>query len=342
MSQRDISRPVELNEPSEPNDAFAPRSFLRGGHVQTLAAALLPRRHSLPPPQARLFNVEAGAADVQVLCHCHWQAERRAAATLVLLHGLEGSSAGQYILGTAGKAWAAGMNVVRMNMRNCGGTERLAPTLYHSGLSADLGAVVREIIATDQLPRIFLAGFSMGGNITLKLAGEWGGEAPTEVRAVAAVSPAIDLAACADALHRPGNRLYEWNFLWGLKRRLRLKARLFPGRYETRGLRGLGSVRAFDDQVTARYCGFAGADDYYARSSASNVVERIARPTLILHALDDPFVSLTAETRAKLLANPHIRLLETAGGGHCAFLAAANGYDGRWAERRVVEFFSGA
>jgi hypothetical protein len=342
MPRENTSRPAEPNEPAEPNDTFVPRAFLRGGHAQTLAAALLPRRHSLPLAEARLFRVEAGVADVQVLCHCHWQVERRAAATLVLLHGLEGSSAAQYVLGTAGKAWAAGMNVIRMNMRNCGGTERLAPTLYHSGLSADLDAVVRELIAADKLPRIFLAGFSMGGNITLKLAGEWGGEAPPEVRALAAISPAIDLAACADALHRPGNRLYEWNFLWGLKRRLRTKARLFPGRYETQGLARLGSVRDFDDQVTARYCGFAGADDYYARSSASNVVERIARPALILHSLDDPFVPLTPATREKLLANPHIRLIETGGGGHCGFLAAANGYDGRWAERRVVEFFSAA
>jgi predicted alpha/beta-fold hydrolase len=326
-----------LSRPGETSEAFAPRSFLRGGHTQTLAAALLPRRHSLPTAEARLFRV---ADDAQLLCHCHWQPERRQAATLVLLHGLEGSSEAQYIRGTATKAWAAGMNVVRMNMRNCGGTERLTPTLYHSGLSADLGAVVTELIREDRLPRLFLAGFSMGGNITLKLAGEWGGEAPREVLALAAVSPAMDLAACADALHRPGNRLYEWNFLWGLKRRLRRKARLFPGRYQTRGLARLASVRDFDDQVTARYCGFTGADDYYACSSAARVVERIARPTLILHSLDDPFVPLTAETRAKALANPHLRLVEAAGGGHCAFLAPANGYDGRWAERELVRFFA--
>lgn len=332
MPEQNLIRLAECSEP------FVARALLRGGHAQTLAAALLPRRNSLPAAEARLFRVEEG---VQLLCHCHWQAERRQAATLVLLHGLEGSSDGQYILGTADKAWAAGMSVVRMNMRNCGGTEHLGPTLYHSGLSADLGTVVEELIRVDKLERIFLAGFSMGGNITLKLAGEWGGEAPAEVRALAAVSPAMDLAACADALHRPANRLYEWNFLWGLKRRLRTKARLFPGRYETRGLRRLGSVRAFDDQVTARYCGFTGADDYYARSSAARVVERIARPTLILHSLDDPFVPLTAETRATALANPHIRLVETSGGGHCAFLAPANGYDGRWAERELVRFFAG-
>lgn len=331
MLQNDTSRPGELAEP------FVPKRLLRGGHAQTMAAALLPRRNSLPPPQARLFRV---AEDVQVLCHCHWQAARREAATLVVLHGLEGSSAAQYVVGAAGKAWTAGMNVVRMNMRNCGGTERLGPTLYHSGLSGDLRAVVEELIREDKLPRLFLAGFSMGGNITLKLAGEWGSQAPAEVGALAAVSPAIDLAACADALHRPGNRLYEWNFLWGLKRRLRRKAQLFPGRYQTQGLRRLGSVRDFDDQVTARYCGFTGADDYYHRSSAARVVEHIARPTLILHSQDDPFVPLTPETRARLQANPHIRLVETGGGGHCAFLAEANGYDGRWAERQMVEFFS--
>jgi hypothetical protein len=326
---------INTTRPAAPDEPFAPRAFLRGGHAQTLASALLPRRHALPPAEARRFGVDEG---VQVLCHCHWQKEK--APALILLHGLEGSSESQYILGTAAKAWAAGMSVVRMNMRNCGGTERLGPTLYHSGLSSDLGAVVRELIREDGLARIALAGFSMGGNITLKLVGEWGREAPEQVRAVAAVSPAIDLAACAHALHRPANRLYEWNFLWGLKRRLRRKAHLFPGRYETRGLGRLASVRDFDDQVTARYCGFAGADDYYHRSSAARVAERIARPTLILHAADDPFVPLTAATRATLLANPHIRLVETAGGGHCAFLAEANGYDGRWAERQLVAFFS--
>ena len=165
-------------------EVFVPRRAFRGGHAQTLAGVFLPRRHHLPPAEDRLIRVEQ---DAQVLCRCHWQRKRAAALTMVIVHGLEGSSESQYMLGTAAKAWAAGMNVVRMNVRNCGGTERLCPTLYHSGLSSDVAAVARELIEIDRLPRLALAGFSMGGNQVLKLAGEWGREAPPQVRAVAVV-----------------------------------------------------------------------------------------------------------------------------------------------------------
>jgi len=316
-------------------DPFVPRAGLAGPHRQTLASWLLPRRHRLPAAEARRCRV---TADVEVLCHCHWQAERQSAPTVILVHGLEGSSESQYIVGTAAKAWAAGMNVVRMNMRNCGGTEHLGPTLYHSGLSSDVGAVARDLIAAEGLTRVALAGFSMGGNLVLKQAGEWGGAPLAEVRAVVAVSPAMDLGATADALHLPENRLYEWNFLRGLKRRLQRKARLYPQIFSADGMGSLGSVREFDDRVTAHYCGFLSAEDYYTRCSASRVVSAIALPTLILNSEDDPFVRILPESRVRAQANRNITWVETRHGGHCAFLAAANGYDGRWAERRVVQF----
>lgn len=315
--------------------AFIPRWWLRGGHRQTIAAALLPRPNLLPAPEKRLFEVEPG---VRVLTWCNWRDDRQSALTVVIIHGLEGSSESQYVIGTANKAWSAGMNVVRMNVRNCGGSEALSPTLYHSGLSHDVGMVVRELISADKLPRIALAGFSMGGNMALKLAGEWGSEAPRELRALAVVCPGIDLAATADALHLWRNRIYEWNFLHYLKRSVRRKARLFPERYDLARLRGVRSVRQFDDAVTAPAWRFANADDYYARASASPFVEHIAVPTLMIHAQDDPFVCITPATRARLVANRNVRLLETEHGGHCAFLAEPESYDGRWAERQIVEF----
>ncbi|MGH9578788.1 MAG: YheT family hydrolase, partial [Terriglobales bacterium] len=307
-----------MSRPAIPTEPFVPRLGLTGPHRQTLASALLPREDRLPPPEERLFRVDEEA---QVLAHCHWQPEPHRALTVVLVHGLEGSSHSQYIIGTANKCWAAGMSVVRMNMRNCGGSEHLAPTLYHSGMSGDAGAVARSLISDDRLPRIALAGFSMGGNLVLKLAGEWGREAPREVCAFAAVCPAADLAATADAIHLPQNRLYEWNFVRGLTQRLRRKARLFPDRFAASSLAGVRSMRDFDDRVTARYNGFASADDYYSRSSAAQFVDRIARPTLVIHSADDPFVPLLPETRARLRANPNIVYVETERGGHCAFLA---------------------
>jgi len=318
-----------------PTDPFVPRFGLAGPHRQTLASAFLPREDRLPPAQERLFRV---ADDAQVLTHCHWQPEAQRSLTVVLVHGLEGSSRSQYIIGTANKCWAEGWSVVRMNMRNCGDSEHLCSTLYHSGLSGDVGAVARALISDDRLPRIALVGFSMGGNLVLKLAGEWGREAPPEVRAFVAVSPAADLGATADAIHLPSNRLYEWNFVYGLRHRLRRKARLFPERFSSSSLQGVRSMRQFDDRVTAHYNGFASADDYYTRSSASRVVDRIARPTLVIHSLDDPFVHLVPETRARLRTNPSITYVETEHGGHCAFLAPPNGYDGRWAERQIVAF----
>src|SRR5690348_11368557 len=189
--------------------------------MQTIASFLLSRRIVLPEPEERLVEVEPG---VKVLCQCHWQEERRSPLTLVVVHGLEGSSESQYMLGIAKKGLAAGMNVVRMNQRNCGGTEGVAPVLYHSGLSRDVAAVAQSLIERDHISGFALAGFSMGGNLVLKLAGEWDSQAPPQLRAVAAVCPAMDLAASADALHLSSNRLYEYYFIWKLRRRLRAKA----------------------------------------------------------------------------------------------------------------------
>lgn len=317
------------------NANFRPRRRLAGGHRQTLASFFLTRHIPVPEPESRLVEVAPG---MRVLCHCHWQSERSGPLTVIAIHGLEGSSESAYMIGLAAKGLAAGMNVVRMNQRNCGGTERFAPTLYHSGLSGDIEAVVQHLRRHDKISRFALVGFSMGGNLVLKLAGDWGSGAPAEFRAVAAVCPALDLAASADALHLPSNRLYELYFVWKLRRRLRQKARLFPGHFEVARLRGVKTLRDFDDKITAYYCGFQGAADYYARAAAARVVERISVPTFILHAANDPFIRILPETRRKILANPHITFLETADGGHCSFLADAEGYDGRWAERQIVEF----
>jgi uncharacterized protein len=315
--------------------SFLPRRGLRGGHRQTLANFFLPRRIVLPTAEQRLVEVEPG---VKVLCHCHWQADRRNALTIVVVHGLEGSSESQYMLGVAAKGLEAGMNVVRMNQRNCGGTEGIAPTLYHSGLSRDVAAVAQSVIDRDQISRFALAGFSMGGNLVLKLAGEWGKDGPRQFRGVAAVCPAMDLAASADALHLGSNRLYEYYFMWKLRRRLRTKARLFPDTFDPLRLHGVSTLREFDDKITAYYCGFEGAADYYARAAAANVVGGIAVPTFILHAANDPFIRILPGTRAKILANPNITFIETADGGHCSFLAKPDGNDGHWAENQVVEF----
>jgi hypothetical protein len=327
---------------------FEPRRGLSNGHLQTIAGNFFSRPAFWLTAVSETVEVDP-ADGSRVLCHCHWQPEPQPSdllggdpeptppLTVVLVHGLEGSSESGYIRGLATRAWQAGLNVVRMNMRTCGGTEGLTPTLYHSGLSGDVGAVMRHFARQRGLERVALVGYSMGGNLVLKLAGEWGSQPP--LCAVAAVCPAIDLAAGADALHEPANRLYEWKFLRGLLARYRRKARLFPGVYATpESIGPVRSIRQFDDRIVARYCGFQSADDYYDRASSSHVVERIATPTLTLHAQDDPFVRLLPRTRAKLLANPHVSFAESRHGGHCAFLSRDRGEEIHWAEATVMRF----
>jgi len=321
---------------------FRARRWLSGGHVQTIASFLLPRKIQLPTAEERLVEVEPG---IKIRCWYHWQSDRSSPLTLIVVHGLEGSSDSQYMHGVTRNGLAAGMNVVLMNQRNCGGMDHFAPTLYNSSLSGDVAAVARHMIENDGVSRFALIGFSMGGNLVLKLAGEWGRQGPAEFRAVAAVCPAMDLAASADALHEPANRIYEYYFMLQLFRRFRLKARMFPGQYDVSRLRGISSLRMFDDRITAHYCGFTGADDYYAQAAASNVVDRISVPALIIHAANDPFIRVQPETLRRIAANPNVTYIETKDGGHCAFIGQRGGQhsgavadDGRWAEQEVVEF----
>jgi uncharacterized protein len=302
----------------------------------TIAAAFWPRKFPrLPAASPRLFEVEPGS---QVRADCHWQDDPRKHPTLVLLHGLEGSSDSGYMLGCAEKATAAGFNVVRLNQRNCGGTEHLTPTLYHSGRSGDLRAVVLELIERDRLPEVFSAGYSMGGNLVLKMAGEFGDAAPKELRGIVAVAPCFDLAACADALGERRNFVYNAHFVRRLKNRMRRKARMFPDLYSLDGLDRIGSVRDFDEKITARFCGFTGADDYYARSSAMHVLAAIRVRTLILTAQDDPFVPYATFEREAIRENPSIQLVAPPHGGHCGFISNTKGEERFWSETRVVEF----
>jgi uncharacterized protein len=320
---------------------FEPHPWLRSGHLQTIVGNFMRRPAFDAPVEEEAVEVDA-ADGSRVLCHCHWQPRevRADRLTVVLVHGLEGSSDSRYIRGIARRAWAEGMNVVRMNMRNCNGSEALTPTLYHSGRSADVGAVVEHFTRREALRRVALVGYSMGGNLVLKLAGEWGARAP--LCAVATVCPVIDLAPSADALHEPANRAYEWHFLRGLMRRIRRKAALYPQMYRLEGLGPVRSIREFDDKIVAPHCGYADADDYYFRAASARVLGLIAVPTFVLCAQDDPFIRLLPETRAEIERNLQITFVETQHGGHCAYLSRDAGDEIHWAEATVIRFLKHA
>jgi predicted alpha/beta-fold hydrolase len=321
-----------------PAPAFTPHPRLRNGHAMTLWAWVRPRRFPrLPAPEARLFEV---APDARVMARCHWHPSAAAHPTLIALHGLEGSSDAHYMCGLADKAWARGFNVVRLNQRNCGGTEHLSATLYHSGLSSDVGVVI-DALAAEGHRAIVVAGYSLGGNLALKLAGDYGPSPPPALKGVAAVSPVMDLSGCVAALERTSNAVYQWNFVRNLKARMRRKAALFPGRFSTEPLPRIWTVREFDEAYTAPFFGFQDATDYYYRAAALRVVDRIAVPALVLTAADDPFVPPEPFADPALRGNPYVMAAVSEHGGHCAFVAEADeaaGFDGYWAERAIVDF----
>jgi predicted alpha/beta-fold hydrolase len=315
---------------------FRPHRWLKNGHTMTIAAAFLRRHFNLPIAEQRCFQVDA---ESKILGHCHWQEGKdRDAPVLVLVHGLEGSSASNYMLGIGEKAWRRGFHVVRLNQRNCGGTERLTPTLYNSGMSNDYRAVLDELSMEDRFSRIFFVGYSMGGNLVTKMAGEFGEAVPAALLGVAGICPAINLAACADALERRDNYFYQRHFVAGLVSRYERKTELFPRRYSRNGFGRIRTVREFDDLITAPQFGYRDAQEYYEAAGAKCVIDKIRVPLLLITAQDDPFVPFEATRASGVEKNPAIVFLAPRHGGHCAFISEEDGSGRFWAEQRVVEF----
>lgn len=318
---------------------FIPHRIFKNGHAQTLAAYAWPRafRYYSETDEERFFEVDPR---VKVLAHCRWQVNPAAHPTIVIWHGIEGSTASNYMLAIAEKGFKAGLNIVRVNLRNCGGTEHLTPTLYHGGLSEDLRAVVKELIERDKLSTLLLVGYSLGGNLVLKLAGEYGDDPPPEILGVCAVSPSVDLTASAELILKRSNWIYQQDFVRRLKKRIRTKNKLYPELYDISGLEKIRTVRAFDERFTAPSHGFADASDYYYRSSSLRVADRIRIPTLIIHAEDDPFIPFAPLRDPGFSSNPSILLIHPEFGGHVAFLSdrPEDNEDRFWAENRVLEF----
>ncbi len=311
------------------------RPLLPGGDLQTVAARYWPQ--SLDerrfPTESRLFRTDP---DTRVLAKLNARAggaPPRARPTVLALHGLTACDRAPYMVSVARAALQSGFDAARLNVRNCGGTEHLCRTLYHSGLTADLRAVVDALA-----PRpLYLVGYSMGGNIALKLAGEWGESAPAHVRAVCAVSPPIRLDLCSRNIGRRRNAVYEKRFLLQLGAALRRKRAALPGSFPGEGLPKPRSIWQFDELVTAPAFGFRNAADYYEQASSARFLGRIRVPALIIQAQDDPFIPFEAFDLPALRENPWLRFIGPRRGGHVAFLA--RGRPRFWGQEQAVRFF---
>jgi hypothetical protein len=240
-----------------------------------------------------------------------------------MVHGLEGSGKAGYMRSLAVAALRAGFAAHRFHMRTCGGTGHLCNTLYHAGLTSDLLAFLRELGTP-----AFLVGFSLGGNVVLKLAGELGESASggsALLRGVCAISTPIDLAACARRIGERDNLIYERNFASRMSARL-----LATGRYSRRDLAGLSSVFQIDDRITAPSFGFGNALNYYKTQSAARYLDAIRVPALLIQAKDDTFIPFGVFESQAVKSNPNIELVATEHGGHLGFI-------GRWPHRFWVD-----
>lgn len=343
---------------------FEPAKFFANRHFMTIAAALWPRRFPLSlkdSVEQHLVDVAPGS---KVLAEVNLQSDSQAGKNLVVaVHGLEGSSNSPYMQGVAVKALLAGFSVLRLNLRNCGGTEELTDTLYNAGMSDDLIAVAEWARKKWGFERIFFVGFSLGGNIVLKAAAELATCKLVENRdlcaslaAVCAVSPSVDLERSVDQLDQGLNRIYQVTFMRSLREKLKKKAARFPERYPLAPLKKLKTVKQFDETYTAPDGGFDSARHYYEQCSSLSKLGDIRAPGLIVASQDDPIVPAASFAEVDLQSGP-MRLLLPSHGGHGGFLSLLSGdldkasticnnrphavdslKDRFWAENRAIEF----
>jgi predicted alpha/beta-fold hydrolase len=312
---------------------FRPLPFLGNPHLQTLLGNLFRGPALCHPTRQRQVLLPDG--DRLVLHDSvppRWQA---GAPVALLVHGLGGSHTSGYMQRVARLLLARGVRAVRMDLRGCGRGAALARRTYNGACSSDVRAAVLEVNRWSPSSPVLLLGFSLGGNIVLKLAAEAAAEPLPGMTRIVAVSPPIDLVHCAVVISAPRNRLYELYFLRNLVRQVRLQQRCFPDGPAVQFPRRL-TLRLFDDLYTAPRGGFTDAVDYYQRASSLPLLGKITVPTLILTARDDPFIAVEPFEKVPRLTNLEVYVANQ--GGHLGFLGDDGAGGIRWAERRVVEW----
>ena len=314
------------------SSSFKPAWWLPGPHAQTLFPVLARRRLALSTQAERLELPDGDFLDL------NWALDAPTQAPLVvLLHGLEGSLRSHYAAGLLQSLNHAGLRAVLMHFRGCSGEPNRLPRSYHSGETADLDYVLRLLRKRAANTPLAAVGFSLGGNVLLKWLGEAGARSGLE--AAVAVSVPFSLAIAADRLDRGISRLYQAYLLQKLRRSLRTKLARMELPIQVTSLPQLDSFRRFDDAVTAPLHGFAGVDDYYTRSSSKAFLSRIVCPTLILQALDDPFMTPAVLPDVAELS-PAVCLELSRTGGHVGFVSGRLGRPEYWLERRIPAFLT--
>ncbi len=299
------------------DDFRAPR-WLPGGHAQTIWPVFFSRRFDGPAPRLRRERWPTPDGD---FIDVDWQGDDVDAPLLVVFHGLEGSSSSHYSQAFAAEAARRGWRFAMPHFRGCSGEINRAPRAYHSGDHAEIAWMLGRCREAHR-GTLVAVGVSLGGNALLRFAEEAGEAAASRVRAIAAVSAPLDLAAGGRAIGRGfGRQVYTRMFMRTMKKKAFVKLRQHPGLFDADAMRRARDLRDFDEIFTGPLHGFAGADDYYARASAKSQLERIRIPALVLNARNDPFLPASALPRPGEVG-AHVTLWQPEHGGHVGF---ANG-----------------
>ena len=307
---------------------FTPSWWLPGPHLQTLWPALLRPTRAVSLTRERLELPDGDFIDID------WAGD--AGPIVVVLHGLQGSSRSPHVQGLLRSFVRRGWRGAVMHFRGCGGQANRLSRTYHSGETGDVGHFLRRLRERHPSTPVAAVGYSLGGNVLLKWLAERG--AGAELAAAVAVSIPFVLARAADRLDRGVSRMYRRHFIADLHRTVMAKFRHRPGPLDLDAVRRTRTFRGFDDRVTAPLHGFRDAAHYYDVASCRQYLRGVARPTLVIHALDDPFMTRDAVPRREELS-PSIRLELSAAGGHVGFVGGSAPWSARyWLEERISRF----
>jgi len=315
---------------------FKPPFWLRGGVRQTVAASYVKRDFRWGWKQSSRVSIEL-ADRSRVEPDCVQQSET--APTVVLFHGMGGSSASTYMRGLSHKAFRQGWNAVSMNLYNTNPSLEF-PKIFHAGASQDAGQILEKLADRHPSKAFYLAGVSMGANLVLKLLGEWGNDPPVQVGGAAVISPLLDLSSSLEVLERRSNALFQRHFMGKFRRHIRERADQLRPFVDVESVLRVRSIREFDEKLTAPLSGFKSASEYYEKASALPYLKRVRVPTLLVHALDDPLLPPEPLVLGEP-SNPFLESVLTDRGGHVGFLERDRSadVDRFWAENRVVDFF---
>lgn len=312
------------------NSSYTKPKWLFGEHLETIIPALFRKVDATPSSKERIDTPDNDFLDLD------WY-KVDSEQLVIVSHGLEGSSQSQYAVGLANYFNSKGLDALCWNYRGCSGTINNQPRFYHSGATDDLQTVVKHAIDVGY-STIVLVGFSLGGNLTLKFLGEAPNRYP-QIKAAANFSVPLHLSSGCDEISLPKNKLYANRFLRKLKSKVKAKHNKMPDIFPLNGIQQVNNLRHFDNLITGPLHGFKDAEDYYEKSSAINFLKHISIPTLLVNALNDPFLPQTCYPFEELKNHPYVYFETPKNGGHVGFRPANN--DGSyWSERRAYEFIS--